>query len=93
MPQIKEYMKLKGAVLNGTNIKRDGTPRAWSGCTCTGRVMFNFEGKKSIEVKDPTRSYETRWVKLPSFHGSVHYTGTMIYFDHGLSTRQIALDF
>ncbi len=93
MPQISTYSKLEGATLNGTNIKRDGTPRKWEGCRCTGRVMVNYQGEKSIEVEDPLRGYETRWVKTPSFDGTVSCVGTMIYFDHGSSTQQTELDF
>jgi len=69
------YPKIKGWLVRGTNIKRNGNKRNWF-AECTGRFKRGKAGDRLIEVVDFVRMAEhhddpRRWVNLESFTGSI----------------------
>lgn len=70
----------KDAIVNGNNKSYNGNTRYWVSAKCTGVHKTNKYGHKMIEVIDPYSNYETRWLKLTNF------TGTITYINNEVST-------
>ena len=83
------YSKLQNAGLNGYNVKRDGSRREWNDCVCTGAIRESYHGEHMIQVLDPARDDEERWVNTATFTGvvSLIYDGA-IYFTNGSSVHR-----
>ncbi|MBD3261777.1 MAG: hypothetical protein GF334_08965 [Candidatus Altiarchaeales archaeon] len=72
--------KLNGAVLKGTNVKRNGALRSWD-ARCTGN-FFKGKGEDYMVEVIETGCTETRNVNMSTFSGVLALNGcTKVYRD------------
>jgi hypothetical protein len=77
MPTEKFYEDLKGALLGGFNVKKDGSKRAWGMVYLTGDSMTNYNGEtmfKGMETTAPGHmsADKERWVNIATFTGVLY---------------------
>ena len=75
----KFYEDLKGALLGGRNIKKDGNQRAWAMVHLSGDSMVNSSGEtmfKGLELTAPGHLSKAneKWINLATFTGVVFVT-------------------
>jgi len=74
----------KDAIVNGSNKSYNGSTRFWCNVKCTGVHKINKYGQQLLEVVDPYSNYETRWLKLSSFTGTIVYVNDdIVSWDKG----------
>ena len=84
---ILNRQPIKDAIVNGNNKSYNGSTRFWNNVLCTGIHRTNKFGHKMLEVIDPYSDYQTRWLKLESFSGTITYVNNEVStWDKGKKT-------